>query len=204
MMASLACSRVTLVAIALFAAACNSRRAPPGPAPSAAVTVVVQPSATQDAPALTVAPPERRDILPAPPPDCALSLREVELSECNPRPKQRDYPECWRYLIEPVSEPDAGSGCLPGHVTVTITGWPARIDVVRARVDHDASRPREVKLILESVEMGLIPREMGSHQKPGALVGTLLFEHGVVSELRFGPAMPSQIHSASLRADPPR
>jgi hypothetical protein len=82
---------------------------------------------------------------------------------------------------------------------MSITGWQAIVDVVRVRVDYDAGRPREARLILESAgSSALAPKS-----KTGDELGTLVFEQGSVSELRFGPGMPSRTHRESLHRSPP-
>jgi hypothetical protein len=121
-----------------------------------------------------------------------VKLQRFEALECNPKPGQRDYPECWTYTVEPVA--DQRDACLPARVKVTHSGWQAILDDLVARVEYDGTPPRTAKLVLEKVEGSI----MGFSGKPGSVLATLAFGEGRVTELRFGPGMPSHIKTKAL------
>jgi hypothetical protein len=114
--------------------------------------------------------------------------------ECNARPTQLDYPECWTYDVERLDAPDAGPDpCVPDHVRVGIAGWQSIADSLLARVDWDAAK-HEATLTLERVESSVL----GFREPPGVVLATLVLRDGGIRELRFGPGIVSRTHVASL------
>lgn len=175
-----------------------------GKARRTAEAVTAEPSAPSapsapPGPAVDRAPPSA-SAPPAPPPDCKLHLSPARFREFNPHPSQLDYPEVWSYDVDLVDEPaTVAGGCLPAHVTLGISGWQMISDLLRVKVGYDPARPQEATLTLERVMSSI----MGYHTPPGTLLATLVFKNGAVSELRFGPGIPSRSHVRSLPAHPP-
>jgi hypothetical protein len=126
---------------------------------------------------------------------CEYRIVASEFSDCNPRPSQKDYPECYRYKISPISEGDSGDPCLPAYATVTISGWPSILDSVRARVVRTARRRNEFELSLDRIESSIIRDALGPTgkftfpERPGALLGTLLFKDGKSYRFRRSPRL---------------
>lgn len=185
----MATTSVPALATALLVVATACERSPARDAPSP------EPSTTSAAaPATAAVPALARS--GSPPPRCRLRLERVEFLECNPRPAQSDYPECWTYAIEPAPGASRGPGaCLPAEVTLVRSGWQAMLDELRAKLVQPAERPNEATLTLTRVESSLSRFE----SRPGAVLGTLVFEAGEAKELRFGPGMRARTGVAAVR-----
>jgi hypothetical protein len=183
------------------------RRAPAEPSPP-----VLPSAAASDAPAVVASatPPAvvasaaatTRPSEPAAP-DCAVHLDDIEFHECNPRPTQKDYPECWTYSFMTDQAADAGPSCPPKHGDLFIGGWPGISDQKRIEIAYDGDPPKKARLIRVGKDTG--PGFLGDTAGgSGPDLGTLIFEGGVVKELVFGPGMHSHLHSRSVRASPSR
>ncbi|MBI4950613.1 MAG: hypothetical protein HY908_01135 [Myxococcales bacterium] len=129
-----------------------------------------------------------------------IRLEDVSFSECNPHPGQTDYPECWQYSFMLHPAPDGGGPeCRPRTSDFFITGYPAISDQKRVELVYDGDPPVRAKIL-----------EVGVDESPlrdtvrgvGRELGTLVLEGGVVTELLFGPGMPSHLHSRSVAASP--
>ena len=132
------------------------------------------------------------------PPTCAVRIHPAKFIECKP-PQHGDL-ECWFYTIRGAGDPNEGKdSCIPSSVLIDLSGGQANANVLRVHVDYDNfTRPHHATLILVRVESSLTSFDV----KPGTQLGTLIFENGHVSELRFGPGLLSQTGVRSLRAEP--
>jgi hypothetical protein len=132
------------------------------------------------------------------PPACTVRVQPVKFVEC--RPPRHDDLECWFYTIRRANEPNEDDNeCLPRSILIDFSGGQANANVLRANVDYDnTTRPHRATLTLDRVESTLTSFDV----KSGTQLGTLIFENGHVSELRFGPGLPSQTGLRSIRSEP--
>jgi hypothetical protein len=110
---------------------------------------------------------------------CPLDERGVNFLDCNPKPSQQDYPECYSYTIEAAS-PVVEGRCIPEKVTVTVSGWPGVIDVTEARAVPGAAGQFALTLAPVSGH----PPGASFPKGRGAALGTLVVEGETIAELR--------------------
>ena len=138
---------------------------------------------------------------------CPLGPDGASFIDCNPQPTQTDYPECYTYTLRPAPDAAPAGRCIPEHVVVEISGYPALLETARAKATPrpgDASNDGEVLLTLERVEGSL----MGGGQpfpfpkKAGSPLGRLALKGGAIHELRIAAGM-AHYGQTPLRASAP-
>ncbi len=119
---------------------------------------------------------------------CPLGPKGVEFVDCNPKPAQRDYPECYTYAIEPEAGAAPQDRCIPERVLLTLTGYPGIVVLAHARTSADGGAPTTIRLTLERLEGDLSARGIVP-TKPGSLLGTIRVEDGAIREFRAAPGL---------------
>lgn len=125
---------------------------------------------------------------------CAAKLESVTFSECNPRPSQGDYPECWNYELM-VSDAPSGGSCLPKSADFFITGYGGLADQKHVAITYDADPPTRAKLVQDRKD----DSPMSDDKANGKELGEIVFVNGAPSELVFGKGMQSHVGSKSIR-----
>ena len=138
---------------------------------------------------------------------CPLGPDGASFIDCNPQPTQTAYPECYTYTLRPALDAAPAGRCIPEHVLVEISGYPALLETARAKATPragDAGDGGEVLLTLERVEGSLMGggQPFPFPQKPGSPLGTLALKGGAIRELRVAAGM-AHYGQAPLRASAP-
>ncbi len=187
--------RLLVVALLLTPSACKTVATPPTTSDSeqAPISSVSVPSPA--APRASARPSASAAASSAKIDACAVRMESVTFSECNPNPKQADYPECMEYWIQP--HPERDDDCLPKTADIFASGWQAISDQVHARIHYVGSPPTRAELIRDTPdESPMKDPAMG----PDPQLGAVLFEQGKPAELVFGSGMKSHLGTKSLRA----
>ncbi len=116
----------------------------------------------------------------------------MDFLECYSKPRTLDYPDCRQYVIGRVEGDDA---CRPARLSLGVAGFQAIADDLRVEVRWEVGPPRRATLLFERAEGSLL----GTDEKPGTLMGTLVFDQGAPRELLLGPGMRSYTDQTSAK-----
>ncbi len=179
-------------ALALLAISCTSPQRAPSSSSSA---INAEPPPTPSVSAASAAPSAsaERPVLRGG--NCDVNLpKDVAFSECTPKPRTLDYPDCRRYVVEREKDDKT---CRPDRLSLTVTGYQSIADVLDVKVVWEAGAPPKARLVLDKV----VASVLSNSEKPGTVVGTIVFDNVAPSKLLLGPGARGYTDQASAKVE---